>query len=179
MFASENADVVQPLKDGIIFEVLEALFDITTFHKSVTATTTASPSHHTLELADRSTPLFLQAVHVHLKIHVLLEWDLHDRTIRQDLLQMSVEVTCNALCELDSTLQTIAILLVTTRISSDAPKNREDMLDRSLHLLEIGRVEQVLDRDILQKFVVVLSLLVFRANLSVIAESKHDTSMHV
>ena len=59
-----------------------------------------------------------------------------------------------------------------------AHEHIKDLLNDVTHLLERGRIQELIDWDIFEQAIVVLSLLMLWHDLGVITEGKNDTTMH-
>ena len=127
------------------------------------------------EIVQGLDPLLLELLELSINLFVLLKRNLHDWTHRQQLLQLGVKVSRDALRERDCPIYAVLDVVVQCAHFTQSTK---DLLYRRGHLREVDRVQQVIDLDVLQNRVVVASLLVLRRDLCVVAEGKDDASVH-
>ena len=69
---------------------------------------------------NRSGPLLLDRVDLFLEFLVLLKGNGHNWALRHDFSQLDIEVTSNALGELDSALQVVRVLFVVVKSAHSA-----------------------------------------------------------
>ena len=109
----------------------------------------ACAAHAGFKLSDRLLPLILQHIDLLLKLFVLSIWNLHDWTLGDNFFELCIEISGDALSQVDGAFEIILVLLIVVE-GAHATQDRKDALYCGSHLFEVHSVEQFIDRDVLQ-----------------------------